>query len=70
MSDTSNPGNLASAAEFDARLKRTDENRWLATRYAPPEARELLVAVYLLHHELTVGRCEHTFTDLRAEFRQ
>ena len=42
MSDTSNPGNLASspiadAAEFDARLKRTDENRWLATRYAPPD---------------------------------
>ncbi|HEY7797158.1 MAG TPA: squalene/phytoene synthase family protein [Hyphomonadaceae bacterium] len=53
MSDTSNPGNLASAAEFDARLKRTDENRWLATRYAPPEARERLVAIYLLHHELS-----------------
>jgi len=53
MSDTSNPGNLASAAEFDARLKRADENRWLATRYAPPEARQLLIAIYLLHHELS-----------------
>lgn len=58
MSDTSNTGNLASspiadAAEFDARLKRTDENRWLATRYAPPEARERLVAIYLLHQELS-----------------
>jgi hypothetical protein len=58
MSDTSNPGNLASspiadAAEFDARLKRTDENRWLATRYAPAEARERLVAIYLLHQELS-----------------
>ena len=58
MSDTSNPGNLASspiadAAEFDVRLKRTDENRWLATRYAPPEARERLVAIYLLHQELS-----------------
>jgi phytoene synthase len=58
MSDTSNPGNLASspiadAAEFDARLKRTDENRWLATRYAPPDARERLVAIYLLHQELS-----------------
>lgn len=57
MSDTANPGNLASspiadAAEFDARLKRTDENRWLATRYAPAEARERLVAIYLLHQEL------------------
>ena len=53
MSDTSNPGNLASAAEFDARLKRADENRWLAARYAPPGARELLVAIYLLHQELS-----------------
>jgi phytoene synthase len=58
MSDTSNPGNLASspiadAAEFDVRLKRADEDRWLATRYAPPEARERLVAIYLLHQELS-----------------
>jgi len=57
MSDTANPGNLASVAlaevrEFDARLRRTDENRWLATRYAPAQARERLVAIYLLHQEL------------------
>jgi phytoene synthase len=52
MSDTPNPGNLASADEFDARLKRTDENRWLATRYAPTAGRERLVAIYLLHREL------------------
>jgi hypothetical protein len=58
MSDTANPGKLASIAplvrpkELDARLKRTDENRWLATRYAPEAARELLVAIYLLHQEL------------------
>ncbi len=57
MSDTANPGNLASApiagaAEFDARLKRTDEDRWLATRYASADARERLVAIYLLHQEL------------------
>ena len=57
MSDTSNPTNLASvplagAAEFDARLQRTDEDRWLATRYAAPAARELLVAIYLLNQEL------------------
>ena len=52
MSDTANPANLASADEFDARLKRTDEDRWLATRYAPAGARERLVALYLLNQEL------------------
>jgi len=52
MSDTANPPTLASAEDFDARLKRTDEDRWLASRYAPPAARELLVAIYLLNQEL------------------
>lgn len=57
MSDTANPTNLASASlsgasDFDARLKRTDEDRWLATRYAPVDARERLVALYLLNQEL------------------
>ncbi len=52
MSDTANPASLASVKEFDDRLKRTDEDRWLATRYAAPAARELLVAIYLLNQEL------------------
>jgi hypothetical protein len=57
MSDTANPANVASAplaesGDFDARLKRTDENRWLATRYAGEGDRPLLVAIYLLYHEL------------------
>jgi hypothetical protein len=52
MSDTANPPNLASVDEFSARLKRTDEDRWLATRYAPAAARERLVALYLLNQEL------------------
>lgn len=56
MSDTANEGKLASApttsGEFDARLKRADENRWLATRYAPAAGRERLVAVYCLNLEL------------------
>ncbi len=57
MSDTANTGNLASTplsgdGEFDARLKRTDEARWLATRYAYAEGRKRLVALYLLHLEL------------------
>jgi phytoene synthase len=52
MSDTANPAKLASSAEFDARLKRTDEARWLASRYAPREGRQLLVAIHLLNQEL------------------
>lgn len=52
MSDTANPPKLASAAEFDARLKRSDEDRWLASRYAPTADRERLAAIYLLNQEL------------------
>ena len=72
MSDTSNPSNLASAplaeaAEFDARLKRTDEDRWLATRYAPQSARETLVAIYLLNQELQ--RTLHTKEPMLGKIR-
>ncbi|MEQ1781054.1 MAG: squalene/phytoene synthase family protein [Hyphomonadaceae bacterium] len=52
MSDTANPPKLASAAEFDARLKRADEDRWLASRYAPAVDRERIAAIYLLNQEL------------------
>jgi hypothetical protein len=52
MSDTANPANLASVDDFDARLKRTDEDRWLATRYADDAGRETLVAIYLMNNEL------------------
>ncbi len=52
MSDTANPPKLASAAEFDARLKRADEDRWLASRYAPAPDRERVAAIYLLNLEL------------------
>jgi phytoene synthase len=74
MSDTANPANLASglipAAEFDARLKRTDENRWLASRYAPPAGRERLVAVYLLNQELqrTLGASEPMIGKIRLQW--
>ncbi len=72
MSDTSNKANLASApladaAEFDARLKRTDEDRWLATRYAPPDEREKLVAIYLLNQELQ--RTLHTTEPMLGKIR-
>lgn len=52
MSDTANPASLASQKDLDDRLKRTDENRWLASRYAPEAGRELLVAIYLMNNEL------------------
>ena len=52
MSDTANPPKLASAAEFDARLKRTDEDRWLALRYAPAADRERVASIYLFNQEL------------------
>lgn len=67
MSDTANPANLASADDFDARLKRTDEDRWLATRYAPPEGRERLVAFYLLNQELQ--RTLHTKEAMLGKIR-
>ena len=53
MSDTVKSQNISSAAEFDARLKTIDETRWLASRYAAPEARRRLVAIYSLNVELT-----------------
>jgi 15-cis-phytoene synthase len=46
------PTVLASAAELDDRLKRVDEARWLASRYAPEEGRRLLVGVGLLAAEI------------------
>jgi len=52
MSDTVNSPILASANDFDSRLKRTDEGRWLATRYADEAGRQLLVAIYLLDQQL------------------
>jgi phytoene synthase len=72
MSDTANPPTLAStplarAGEFDDRLKRTDEDRWLATRYADATGRELLVAIYLLNHELQ--RTLHTKEPMLGKIR-
>lgn len=75
MSDTANPGKLASsplagAKEFDARLKRTDEVRWLATRYAPDGVRRLLVALYLMDLELrrALGTIEPMLGKIRIQW--
>ena len=67
MSDTANPPSLASVKEFDDRLKRTDEDRWLATRYADVEGRERLVAIYLLNQELQ--RTLHTKEPMLGKIR-
>ena len=67
MSDTANPPKLASAAEFDARLKRTDEDRWLASRYGPAADRERLAAIYLLNQELQ--RTLHTKEPMLGKIR-
>ena len=67
MSDTANPANLASTEDFDARLKRTDEDRWLATRYAPPAGRQRLVAIYLFNQELQ--RTLHTKEAMLGKIR-
>jgi len=72
MSDTANPPSLASAplsgaAEFDDRLKRTEEDRWLATRYADVAGRERLVAIYLLNQELQ--RTLHTKEPMLGKIR-
>jgi phytoene synthase len=37
---------------LDAEVRRVDEDRWLASRFAPPDARPRLIAIYALNHEI------------------
>jgi phytoene synthase len=37
---------------LDADVRRADEDRWLASRFAPQDARTRLVALYALNHEI------------------
>lgn len=39
--------------EVDALVRRVDENRWLASRFAPAAVRKRLVAIYAVFHELS-----------------
>ncbi len=41
-----------SAEDLDALVRRVDEDRWLASRFAPKRVREGLVALYALNYEI------------------
>lgn len=53
MSDRTNRADHASVGDLDDRLKRVDEPRWIASRYAAADDRRRLVALYMLNHELS-----------------
>lgn len=38
--------------DIDALVRRIDEDRWLASRFAPHDARRRLIALYALSHEI------------------
>jgi phytoene/squalene synthetase len=38
--------------DLDALVRRVDEDRWLASRFAPKDTRARLLAVYALNHEI------------------
>lgn len=43
---------MTSAFDLDADVRRFDEDRWLASRFAPEAARRRLVVLYALNHEI------------------
>src|SRR4029078_1774993 len=43
---------MAPDAALDAEVRRVDEDRWLASRFAPGNARARLIAVYALNNEI------------------
>ena len=43
---------MAPDAALDAEVRRVDEDRWLASRFAPADVRARLVAVYALNNEI------------------
>ena len=43
---------LADAESLDAEVRRVDEDRWLASRFAPRDVRARLIALYALYHEI------------------
>src|ERR1043165_8072550 len=43
---------MAPDAALDAEVRRVDEDRWLASRFAPGNTRARLIAVYALNNEI------------------
>lgn len=43
---------MAPDAARDAEVRRVDEDRWLASRFAPAHVRARLIAIYALNHEI------------------
>jgi phytoene synthase len=39
-------------SDLDADVRRFDEDRWLASRFAPADVRARLIAIYALNHEI------------------
>ena len=56
---------------LDALVRRVDEDRWLATRFASADAREKLIALYAVYYEIahsTEAVREATLGDIRLEW--
>lgn len=46
------PSSQSSDPELDALVRRVDEDRWLASRFAPAPVRRKLIALYAVNYEL------------------
>lgn len=52
MSNQTRPLTQTPWEEIDKRVRRVDEDRWISSRFAAPEERRALVALYALAYEL------------------
>ncbi|MEO0467426.1 MAG: squalene/phytoene synthase family protein [Pseudomonadota bacterium] len=66
MSSPATPLGEEDWARLDARLARTDEDRWVSSRYAPLRERRALIALYALNVELARVRTAVTDATLGA----
>jgi hypothetical protein len=42
--------------DLDTLVRRVEEDRWLAARFAPPLVRERLIAIYAVNYEIGARR--------------
>jgi len=56
MSDNASQLSPEGWENLDALIRRVDEDRWLSSRYAAPEDRRKLIALYALYYELAKVR--------------